>query len=446
METPMNFDPMTGQPITSNSEEKQKNTGLIIGIVIGVVAVIAAIVAIVVMLIFHNGKSQVDLAIKNTYEEFNDNNQLIKVFDIKDIVKDKVYTIDMDVNTEIPSVGDISVESKVSVDKDIIQASGDLDLSYLPSIEYTLQMDDHMVKGSVPLLDKYLFVYDYTKENNGYLMSEVDSDTINTALAQSYHTLLGNSLSEDADKELVEAYKELFDSLKYNKLKSEEYAIDGKAVKCKGYAVTIPSDDINKLLTATNDILYKDYKPLMDISDIDEYTSLYEGSDINVEFYIYRNTLAAVNIISDGEKLEVRFEGGNYRAQNVKVIENDIEVMSIVGSYSDGIEDISIDTVDGYSLGYAYDTNKDKLDLRFSDGYDVYNVALEVIRSKTKLELNMDFLDLGDTYVGGSLVLSDGATLKELSGTEFNVGTATEDDCMEIVEEIYSIALGLMGW
>lgn len=447
MEAPMNFDPMTGQPINTNNEDNKKNnTGLILGLIIGGVVLLVGIIIAILMLVVYNGKTQVALATKNTVEEITNNNQLIKVFDVKDIVGDKNYSVEVDVDTELPSVGDISVEGKISVADDLMQASGDLDLSFLPSIEYIFQLDDHQLKGNIPLLDKYLFTYDYTKNNNGYLMQQVDTETLNAALSQAYKAVFEADLDEDISKELKDTYVEAFKALKYSKIKSSEYAIDGKAVKCKGYEVTMSADEINKLLTATNTILINNYEEIMDIGDIEDYISDYDGSDLNIDFYIYRNTLAAIIVNNDEEKIEIQFNGGNYRAQNIKVLENDTEIMAVTGSISDGVETVSMSIDNKYSLGYAYDTNKDKLTLNFTDGYDVYDIDMEVIRTKSKLDISMDFIDFGDTYIGGSLVLSDDADIKNLTGTEFNIGTATEDDIMGIVEEVYEMAMGLMGW
>ena len=94
MQTPMNFDPNTGAPLTqegadirakeyaesqaNNAQSAKKKTGIIIAIIISVLFLMAVVVAILIFVFFvGNGKTQVALAVGNTYNEINEKNKLL---------------------------------------------------------------------------------------------------------------------------------------------------------------------------------------------------------------------------------------------------------------------------------------------------------------------------------------------------------------------------------
>jgi|GEM_PF-6073574 len=454
METPMKFDPMTGQPISESGNQmsggNNKNTGKLVGIIIGIVAVIIAIIAVVAYMILDNGLLKVSTAISNTAKEYQEKNILLNTIDVSDIVEDKEYTIDMVIETEVPLVGDVSVTAKTAVANEVIDINGNVDLSYIPAVEYQMQLTDSELKAKTPLLDDYLFVYNYTENNTGYLTQSFDAAAVNSYLSGIYEMTYSTGINDEANKEAKEALISEIKKLKFSKTKKTECVIDGKNVNCNGYMVSLSTEDINNILDKVNALVDEGYKNTLRQSglDVENYNDIeLEDDTLDITFYVYKNELARIDMSSGDEAgASVCFLGGDYRAQNIKILDNGNESAAITGNITNGIETVAIEANGQKLFGYVFDTNKDELTLSAYTNNDYYNLSMEIERDKSGLNIDLDYLDLGEYYVGGSIKLTDGATTSELSGSEFNIGTASESEVNELVSSIYSIVLGLMGW
>ena len=164
--TPMNFDPMTGQPLTQEGEKiarenqivtryepPKKKTGIIVAIVIGIAVILGIASVLIYLLLFSNPKKVIAEAIAETAEDFSENTELVKLFDIEDISESDENTLVVDLDTEISSVGDLSIYAEGAVDKDkgVMQVDGSINISYIPPIEYCVQIDSERVNKNLPI-------------------------------------------------------------------------------------------------------------------------------------------------------------------------------------------------------------------------------------------------------------------------------------------------------
>lgn len=479
METPMNFDPMTGQPLTPEAQKmvseaaqpqyqampqyqsqvpqpKKTNIGLIIAICGIALAAIIAIILIFVLILGGSGKSKVQQAAKNTLEEWKNNNTFFEVLDFSDISKSKEQTVVVDIDTEISSVGDMSIRTEVASDGKKAQAFGDVEVAGLPAIDYVAELNEEELKVSVPLLNNYVFVYDYrSDDNNGYLMDAIDSETvgvINEMLINVYTSLSSKSNGlEESSKKMQDSLH--LSELKFNKLKSAKFEIDDKEVNCKGYSVLLTKEYMGEVLDDYKQIFEENFADLYDsvgVSVEDAMDTLNdeldEVDDIEVKFYIYKKQLAAIELVNteDESTLSLLFKGGDYRAQNISFAEDGSELLAIEGNNSNNTEEMSF-KVDGEELfSYKFDTDINKLTFNYSDGWDEFSLNMTINKDKDKLVLDFGTIDLGDSYIEGKLTFEKGCEFKDFDdGKEFNVGTADESDFESLITDLSTVLYGL---
>lgn len=471
MQTPMNFDPNTGAPLTqegadirakeyaesqaNNAQSAKKKTGIIIAIIISVLFLMAFVVAILIFVFFvGNGKTQVALAVGNTYNEINEKNKLLKALDFEDITEDRSYTVTIDLDTEVNQVGDVALLSKMAIDNDEVQISGDIDLSYIPTIQYTVQMDENQVRASTPLLDKYLFIYNYHEENDGMISEYVDTKTVNEVLEESYNTLFSDEIqTSDFNKDFVKAIADEYDKLEVKKQKKQKFEVDGKNVKCKAYSVIFSEEYVDAVSENTIEILKKYGNDLEDITGqslkyrMESFQKLVEElKDTECIFYLYKNRIAAIHWLKEDEDIDFLFKGGNYRAENIDVLVNNEVVAQIIGSSDESSEKLSLIDEGEEIASYDYDSNTGKFVLSLGNGEDKYDFDMTIGRKNKGAYIDIGYIDLGDTYIGGTISILDGVEFDEIGGEEFNIGTADEDDVEAIVDELSGVIMGLLGW
>lgn len=481
METPMNFDPRTGQPLTQEGaniraqqyaesmergdipttpipapiQPQKKKTGLIVGIVIAAIALFL-IVAIVVVALFlvGNSKNKVALAFSNTVKEVSEENKLLKVLDVSDITDKGKYTVNIDIDTEISDLGDMAVFTEVAMDNDQIQVSGDVDISLIPPVEYAVQIDDKQVRAYVPLIEDYLFIYDYYEDNDGYINELVDTKILNDGLKELYNSAFSKDSQEVRMREdLIESFLEEYEKLKVEKAKKEKFTVDGKTVKCKGYKIELTEEFVDAVTENTEEILVKYYKDVFDMAGEDIYSSIDDMSEALKELrgteivvYVYKNKLAAIKMEEDGETMDILFEGGSFRAQNMRVLLEDEEVLSIEGNTDKDTEEMMINLEGEPLFSYDYNASSGELGLKAYDGYDEYSFDMVLSRKNKGMYVDIGYIDLGDTYLGGTLSITEGVSMKDLSGEEFDLGEASEEEFKNLEEELYAVLMGLIGW
>ncbi|MBR5360695.1 MAG: hypothetical protein IK123_07385, partial [Lachnospiraceae bacterium] len=278
----------------------------------------------------------------------------------------------------------------------------------------------------------------------------LDAETVNGILKDYYDTLMDFESLNKTNEELIEECKEHLRNLEVEKTDSAEFEINGKEVKCAGYTVTITEKDLKKLLDtytkSMQDTFEKSMGSMLEAADMDiedvmdeafgeAYDAIEDMDDIDVDIYIYKNQIAAIEIEIDEEKLSIQFQGGDYRAQNILVKVPGAK-LEIKGEKDGNVEKASVKVDKETYFSYKFDSKKGDLSFTVSDGYDDYEIEGINIKSKDdELVVSVDELDLEGVVVSGSITVKKAAKLKAMSGDEFSLNEATEDDLMETLED-----------
>ena len=427
---------------------------LLVCIIAGALLVLG-LIFVLLLFYFTNGKISVATAFTNTFEEYKEKNELYNILDIKEITDDKEYTLEMNIDTEVPKFGDISIFASGAVKNEIIEINGDVDLSFVPPVEYTIKMDNQSLRATTPLLEDYQFVYDYTKENNGYLMSYISNpEALNTYFAKTYEVACNGKSADKMKERLEEILKEEFGDVRVTKILPAKYTIDNQEVNAKGYRSTIDEERLKdfseKMSEYIRVYLYDSLKGLG--VDVDAYLNRMikqceETKEATVTTYVYKNKLAAIILSSNEDSFEIQFRGGDYRVANMAFIDNNKEVL-VLKTLKDGSKvNRSLYIPDEEAeYRYSFDTDTGNLNIEVEYGYEKYDFNMDIERKKDGLFVDIDYFDMGDTYFGGDLLLKRGAVIKEMTGAEFNIGTASEEAFTVLMSDVYDILMEMMGW
>lgn len=427
MEELQSFDVNTGEvkenpaDVSQGDAPKKSNKKLIIGIVIVAAVLLAGVVLYFVLI---NTKGKIPSALIKTFGDLEHQNKVIEALDISELVANQKYTVRFDVDTSVPEVGDTSVTAALTVNKDVAELSGDVDISYIPTIEFTIQLDENELRATCPMIPDRLFIFDYKGQNKGYIDEFVSSDVINEGLAEVYENFFDDeNLLSFADEitNLVEEYKDI----EFEDIDDKEYTIDGKEVMCQGYKTHLNKRVINNMLPGFSGIFN-------------------EVKGMDIELYIYKDELAAVKFMPEDvdEDFELCFEGGDYRLQNISLLINGKEEGRFESKITGNVETASISGPLGEIISYEYDFGEGELTVDIP-GFDSVNAKL--IRDERKFSFELDYIDIGDTYLGASIAITPDAKLSDMSGEEFDLGNATEEEFDELIDEIKDTVQGLLG-
>ena len=218
-------------------------------IIIAAAAPVVLVLCVLGILIIGNlnAAGKVASALSKTVSDFKKNNKLVGALNASDITKDGEYTALVELKTEITELGDIQVNSEIAVNNEEIGISGYLDLTYIPIINYELQLDDKQLRAQFPLLNDYLFTYNYHEKNDGFLMEKVDAELLNDALAQFHKSAVNNSSKEEFGKVLWSSLQGDFKDIRFSKEGKEKYIINGKEHYCKGYSAILSKEEIDSI-------------------------------------------------------------------------------------------------------------------------------------------------------------------------------------------------------
>lgn len=439
-------------PVEENIEkEKKRNKTVLLVILIVVPLLLIAAIIVFCIIYFGDGQENVAKAFKNTMEELEENNQLLNVLDFDELYKDGEYTVTTDIDTEIPSVGDVSVYSEVGIKDSTVQLAGDVNVSVIPSIEYLIQIDENEVRANTPLLDKYMFVYNYKADNTGYLMNSVDTETINAAISQIYQLAVNKPFSFEEVDDLAEDIVEITEDIKFSKGKSEKHVINGNEVSCKKYNMELSLQNLLDMVDALEEFFEENVGEISWYSEIknslDQLRMDINMSNLtNIEAYVlvYKDLIAGIGISNGTDEYAVELCGGDYRAQNMKFLENGTVIGEIIGTKAAETEILTFKDGDSDAyVTYEYNPTDGRLNISVSD---MDEISMKIKREEDRVDVDLDFINLGDTYFGGTLSLKKGAELKEMSGERFDIGQATEEEYYGLVGELSGLLLGLLGF
>ena len=453
----MRFDPMTGEPINPQPQENAeqgapympqtpvdapKKKNWIKGVAIAggtVVVVVVAAVAIKNAIIGKGGK--VLLVTANT---FKDTPTIIKESNLDsaaELIAKGKYTV----TTSFDVSGDGFEGKFVSTPKEK-QLSGKLDIEGI-SADGVVGISDTELKAYIPLISDDTFVYNFKDDNEeGYLVvliedSGIDIEDVNNALRQV--TSIEEKATDKSTKQLGKDLLKEFNSWDWEKADKKSCKIDGKTRKVKGYKVEVTGDEVESMVGILEDY-YKDQLDDMDylkdfnldIDDIDDmFDDIYDlcgyMDDVDLEFYIYKNKLAAIYVDDGSNTGEILFEGGDYRLQNVECnFENDYDDISfeIAGSSKGSVENLEF-ILEGYTaLEIEYDSKNGD----FTVGNDYFDVDGTLKKNGKGFDFSVDYDELNV-----SLSLTADTKLEKYEGDKIDVTELDYDDISDLVMDFY---------
>lgn len=451
---PTGFDPMTGQPIYGQPQQaapapQEKKKGKVPVIILSVIAgvVVLALLAVVGVKsgLFLSKGNKVAIATANTLSETP---QLIK--DLSPIMAVTSGTFAVTGNFEMD---DVAVEGTVSVDKTEVSAHGYASIDDFPEIDFAAEVTPKGIKAQSKAISDLVFVYNTADDKEDSFIAEMAGEDSLEMLDDALTALGEATEPTDFSKELTQLIVAEYGELEFEKAKEKEFEVNGKDVKCKGYTVEVTEDNIMNIVDGMEDILDETYGDILkeagvsakDITREIEYEI--EGmDDIELTFYLYKSKLAAVIAEVDRSKLEIEFQGGDYRMQNVVVSADRRDIMEIKGETEDSVETLELLVWDEEVFTYEYDTKSGDLVVELDDGF--YEVEANIQAKGNSVTVTLQDFYTEDSYVGEmmnladincSVTFTDGAKKASFSGEEFNVGTADEDDFYDLIEELEDI-------
>lgn len=449
--TPVGYDPMTGQPIYENStaiaqaktaKKKRKKPTAIPAIILAVLAIVILVVAGIKSGIFLSKGKKVAVATVNTFSETP---ELVK--DLKPLFAVKSRTFSITGNFEMEGV---SMEGTVSVDKTEANAFGSIKAEDIPETDFAARVTPDGIKVQSKAISDLTFVYNTADDkDDSYISRIVGEDSIeslDSALEAIGKTKQADAMEKDLAKLIIDEYGEL----EFEKASEDKFEINGKKVNCKGYTVEITEDNIMNIVEGMEDIIddaYGDVLKDLDISAkdiIEELEDEVDGmEDLELTFYLYKNKLAAIIAEIDGEEFTMEFLGGDYRTQNVKFSMGRSVLMEVNGEKNGSVESMECSVWGSDVFEYEYDTKSGDLALDFDDGYvemeanvrtkgDSVTISLEDLAMKNNRMISgLDFDDITCAFT-----FSNSSKKAKFSGDEFNVGTADEDEFMDLIDDL----------
>lgn len=408
-----------------------------------------------------NPRVQVADAFKSTFENYaKGDNKLFTACNIKDLIKDKDYTILLSGSTQIPDTGEVAMDLEAAVAKDVLQLNGNVDTGALPPIGFQAQLSKDDLRFFSPMFNDYQFVYNYRVDNSqtdfGTLINQAGIEGLDTGIinetASSVYSLFFDSSADGFIKDTTEAVTKQIASIPVNRAGKAKFTVDGKEQNCKGYSMIIRHDDIVAVADRMDEVLDKYYGDALNL-DVAGATAedlivrlrnyANQFNQITLTFYIYQKELAAINLDGGNSSAELQFKGGDYRAQNLSLLRDGEEYCSIEGKITDNEETMLLVTSDETYLSTTYKLDTGELDMSIGNASESNNLKVRITNDGERFDVKLDDLDTGSGYVAGVAAIKKGTELKTIDGNEFNLTTADSDALTGVIISIYSTIMEL---
>ena len=448
---PTGFDPMTGQPIYGQPQQaapapQEKKKGKVPVIILSIIAgvVVLALLAVVGVKsgLFLSKGNKVAVATANTFSEMP---QLVK--DLSPIMAITSGTFAVTGNFEMD---DVAVEGTVSLDKTEVSAYGYASIDDFPEIDFAAEVTPNGIKAQSKAISDLVFVYNTADDKDDSFIAEMAGEDSLEMLDDALTALGEASEPTDLVKDLTKLIVAEYGELEFEAAKDKEFEVNGKDVKCKGYTVEITEDNIMNIIDGMEDILDETYGDVLKEAGVSakmivkEIENEIDGmEDFELTFYLYKNKLAAVIAEVDKDKVEIEFQGGDYRMQNVVVSADRMDIMEIKGETEGSVETFELLVWDEEVFTYEYDTKSGDLVVDLGDGF--YEVEVNIQAKGNSVTVALQDFYTEDSYVSemmdlaginSSITFTDGAKKASFSGDEFNVGTADEDDFYDLIDDL----------
>ena len=430
------------QPVQPSKKKGSKKVLKGIGIAFLIIAIVSIAVFVGIQVLFLSPVQKIKRAWSNTMVT----GQLQKDLNFQDILAKDKLAFDVAVEVDGTKVG---LEGAYQKKKDVFSINGNL---YVDSQAADFEMEGiaELEKGkfafSIPKIQDDVFVYYYTKKNKGDLV-DVYEDEFKIAseyLKTLYEVIYGkNQYSEDLNTAIMKEINEL----EFEKVKEEKFEVNSKDVTCGGYQVKVTGKNLKNIIKNVKKVFidyYEDMYEAMDIDAEEYFDSLYEDflDDIDnkdkmeISFFIYRNKLACIRAELEEGTLEWLFLGGDYPAQNMKLVAiegKDKEVvLEVKGSAKKNKETLEIIFVGEKVFEIEYNSKTGAIELH---GEDI-RVKAVLEHSDKEIKLVIDKFKYEDESFAASIAFSEDAKVKKLSGDEIDLGDISEEKWEDISEDI----------
>ncbi len=328
------------------------------------------------------------------------------------------------------------------------------DVQNFPELEGTLTYTKKDIQLNAPILGDYNFVYNYTKLPEGEIFEEVDEkilEDLNQMLADAY---AGKTYeNSEALKEMKKELAELIEEIEVEEVDKEEFEINEKDVNCGGYEIVIDKKLVKDAIKIVRDgfVDYmeemtgelSDYVDLEQLEDSfeDMLDSVSEMPEITLTVYLHNNMYAAIIVEVDGfdEELEILFEGGEYRAQNVTVKYAGDKVFRIKGE-TDGkeetVEYIVYSGSDSMTIAeYEYDKKSGDFEFVIEAGTEI-TIEGNLLANNNGIVITDGRIKAAGDKVDFEFSCKKGAKIEKVKGETFDIGEASVEDIQDIIEDV----------
>lgn len=448
------------------AEKKAKRKKYIIIAVI-VVAVAALVAGLVIFLAnkFSDPRAKVKAAASNTFKSYaNGDNKLFTALNLNNITKNKNYTVNLKGST-MAQGAEVALDADVAVNTDVLQVTGDVDLGAVAPIKYEMQVRAEDATLHFSAFDDYVFNYKYRvlNENSNFntlltifgqlFGQEFHADNVNFVLETAYDLLLGdmgtrfvNDIKTSVDNEVG--------NIPFVKAPAEKFIINDSEVRAKGYSMTIKRENIVAIADELDRIFDSYYEDVMNLDlagalteSIIEVVRNYANqfNEVTLTFYIYDDQLAAIKIAgNESNTVTLLFKGGDYRAQNMSLLNNGEEYCTIESSYESKIENMLIVTSGDASIAYEYNTDSGSLVFRSSSA-ETGEVSFDSSIVSTGDAVTMDFgtVDTADGYYAAKVNISRGSEIISVEGEKsVDLSSENTDELADLMVDLYMLLTG----
>lgn len=367
---------------------------------------------------------------------------------VRDILMESRYTAGL--SMEVDGEG-ISSEVRNSTADKQISMSVDVD-----NLQFDLLTGVHSGAFKAAVSDwDYVFTYDPKRDNEGYLLENMREKWIEQLNSVLEGITSNQTNVKELQKEMLGAMVRESEELEWKEAKTKQFEVDGKERECEGYKVRIDENDIAHFVEAAGEVISKkqpgsladEYSDMMDdLADAIERDSSF---DAEATFYLYKKKLAAAILeINDDSDVEwaIEFLGGDYRIQNMlismKYDQDTYQEVEINSRKKGSVETVTIEAETGESITIAYDTKSGEISMEYDDGWTEFFIegiykhsSSEASFTLREFEVDGDSL-LEDEDVDLMLYVGKDVEIQEYRGSEFDLGSAEEDDFEELVEDL----------
>lgn len=439
----MNFDPMTGEPISTPEEktvEPPKKGGgfpLFAAIAAAAVVVIIALVAVgcvVASGAFLGKGSKVAVATVNTFKK---QGAFVSALQKGVVDPNEKFTL-----SASGSIEDVEFATVLASAQDRKQFQISAETSDMPKISGIVDIDQEKVQAACPEILDYLFVYNFTEEKDGYLVDQAGEKEIE-ALDESFQRVMNQTTDKKLAADYRKKMKELFATLSFQKEDAGTYKVDGKDRKCAGISVTIDEDFMLDMMDLwqeyAEESMGRDAFREAGMNDLfkEGKRNFRDMPDIDITFYLYKKQLAAVYMEAGRSELEIIFHGGDYRTQNVEVLVDGDTVMELTGK-QDGTKEKMELFVEEEGTLFELEFNKKTgaYTLEYANGAGGISGTIESAKDGVTYSVKELYYGRDSIDTDIAVSISKGADFEKLSGEIFDIGNASEDDFNDLYEEL----------